>query len=178
MKLIDILNERKYQTDKHTDHHYIQEFYEIEFEHLRDKELNILEIGVWRGDSLKLWHDYFINSNIYGADHFIRVGEDRVRTELSSFGRIKQLLNIDSTEKKLYFDVQMDIIIDDGAHNPDAQIQTYENTKHLLKDGGIYIIEDFQKPHSSSTKKVKDAIPEIELIPIQYKNEWIGVIKK
>ena len=57
MKLIDILNERKYQTDKHTDHHYIQEFYEIEFENLRDKELNVLEIGVWRGDSLKLWHD-------------------------------------------------------------------------------------------------------------------------
>ena len=72
----------------------------------------------------------------------------------------------------------MDIIIDDGAHSPDAQIQTYENTKHLLKDGGLYIIEDFELPHSSSTKKVKDAIPEIELIPIQYKNEWIGVIKK
>ena len=40
------------------------------------------------------------------------------------------------------------------------------------------IIEDFELPHSSSTKKVKDAIPEIELIPIQYKNEWIGDIKK
>ena len=72
----------------------------------------------------------------------------------------------------------MDIIIDDGAHNPDSQIKTYENTKHLLKDGGIYIIEDFEKPHSKSTKKIKDAIPEIELIPIQHKSELIGVIKK
>ena len=85
---------------------------------------------------------------------------------------------LDSTQKKLDFDVQMDIIIDDGAHNPESQIKTYHNTKHLLKDGGMYIIEDFELPHSSSTKKVKDAIPEIELIQKKKKNEWIGVIKK
>ena len=178
MKLIDILSEKRYGTDKHTSHHYVQEFYEPEFVDLQEKELNILEIGILHGESLKLWHDYFINSNIYGVDNFERVSEADVSKNLSNFSRIKQLLNIDTTKDRLDFDVQMDIIIDDGAHAPEAQIDTYENSKHLLKEDGMYIIEDFQKPHETSVKVIKEAIPEIKLYEIEYKNELIGVIRK
>ena len=70
-----------------------------------------------------------------------------------------------------------DIIIDDACHSPSAQIETYKNSKHLLKDGGIYIIEDLARPHDWSTKEIKDVIPEIEFIPIEYKNELLGLIK-
>ena len=177
MKLIDILTERGYRTDKHTDHRYVQEFYEKEFADLQEKKLNVLEIGILYGESLKLWHDYFINSNIYGADNFHRVSEADVSKNLSKFNRIKQSLNVNTLKEKLQFDVQMDIIIDDGCHGPGAQVITYNNSKHLLKEGGIYIIEDIARPHETSKEIIEEGIPEIKWIPIDYKGELIGVIK-
>ena len=72
----------------------------------------------------------------------------------------------------------MDIIIDDGAHSPWAQIATYRNSIHLLKEGGMYIIEDFRAPVSSTIRQLKDAIPEMELVSIKHNNEFLGVINK
>ena len=176
--LMDILSENRYKTDKHTDHHHVQEFYQPTFEKIQYQKLNILEIGIWNGESLKLWHDFFTQSDIYGADHFVRTSEQQVRANLLGYNRIRGMRKLDTTEEKIKFDVQMDIIIDDGAHSPEAQIKTYHNSIHLLKEGGLYIIEDFREPFSSSTKMVMDAIPEMKLVPIKHKNEFLGVINK
>ena len=35
---------------------------------LREKEINILEIGVDKGDSLRLWREYFSKAKICGID--------------------------------------------------------------------------------------------------------------
>ena len=53
--LINILNEKNYNTDKHTSHKYIQDFYEKEFIPFQSKNISLLEIGVLDGESLKLW---------------------------------------------------------------------------------------------------------------------------
>ena len=42
--------------------------YESFFDCLREKEVNILEIGVDKGDSLRLWRDYFTKAKICGLD--------------------------------------------------------------------------------------------------------------
>ena len=39
--------------------------YENFFSDIRDTALNVLEIGVCDGGSIKLWHDYFPNAQIY-----------------------------------------------------------------------------------------------------------------
>ena len=39
-------------------------------------------------------------------------------------------------------DTKFDIIVDDGLHDYNANITFFENSIHMLKDGGIYIIED------------------------------------
>jgi hypothetical protein len=49
MRLIDILKEKQYKTDKWTDHHYVQEIYEPLFAQYREKEINFCEVGVWNG---------------------------------------------------------------------------------------------------------------------------------
>ena len=54
----------KYKSDKGFGHNYI-DFYESIFNPIKENELNLLEIGVLFGNSLKLWSDYFINSKIY-----------------------------------------------------------------------------------------------------------------
>ena len=56
----------KYPTSKGK--HGFLEIYENYFEKLRNNELNILEIGVENGDSLRVWSNYFVNSKICGID--------------------------------------------------------------------------------------------------------------
>ena len=57
---------KKYPTSKNVTG--FLEIYEIFFKNLRDKEINILEIGVDNGDSLRLWRDYFSKAKICGID--------------------------------------------------------------------------------------------------------------
>ena len=40
------------------------DIYEKYFNNIKDKKLNILEIGIDKGPSLKVWSDYFVNSKI------------------------------------------------------------------------------------------------------------------
>ena len=44
------------------------EIYENYFKELKEKKINILEIGVENGDSLRIWRDYFRKANICGLD--------------------------------------------------------------------------------------------------------------
>ena len=53
MRLIDILEE-KYNTDKWTDHHYVQEIYEPLFTKYREENVNFCEVGVWNGESMRV----------------------------------------------------------------------------------------------------------------------------
>ena len=53
------------QSDKGTVHCYIEHWYNNEFTPIRYNKLNILEIGINKGDSIILWRDWFINSNIF-----------------------------------------------------------------------------------------------------------------
>ena len=57
---------KKYPTSKNKSG--FVELYEVFFENYKNKKINILEIGVDNGDSLRLWREYFINANICGLD--------------------------------------------------------------------------------------------------------------
>ena len=92
------------------------------------------------GASLKVWKDYFVNAQIFGADidRNILFKEDRIETyhvnQLDQESIIKMWNNI----KKKDFD----LIIDDGLHNYKAALTLFLNSYEKLKKGGIYIIED------------------------------------
>ena len=44
------------------------ELYQKYFADFKDKKINILEIGIGDGDSLRIWREYFVNANICGID--------------------------------------------------------------------------------------------------------------
>lgn len=189
MKLIDILKEKKYPTDKHTLHRYIQEFYEEEFVKFTNQKIRLLEIGVLTGGSLKLWHDYFKDSDIVGIDIFIRVPIAEVKKRISGYN-IK-LATVDSfslendaknTRDTFISDNKekgFDIIIDDGLHTGEAQFKTYFNFSPLINPGGLYIIEDVR---ASSVDKLSE-IPNIEFLYLNdgpsspVKKQHIAVIR-
>jgi hypothetical protein len=177
MNLFELVE--KYGTDK-TLSNYTPTYSKL-FEPIQDKVTSILEIGLGTlnpeipssfagnvqhfdyykpGGSLRVWRDYFSKAQVYGID----IAKDCMFSE----ERIKTFL-FDSSEKEYcdyYLDnLEFDIIIDDGNHDPKYQIKTLKNLFPKLKDNGIYIIEDV------------GGYPGTEELLIEYLNEFEELTK-
>ena len=72
----------KYGCDKGRKHGY-DVYYQKLFDSY-DKNINILEIGVFRGDSTLATHEYLEDATIYGVDIFERVDIKAVRSRFNS----------------------------------------------------------------------------------------------
>jgi len=108
-----------------------------------DKEIKLLEIGVYRGGSLLLWRDYFPQGTIVGID--INPPQN------IEFGERIHLLKGSQTDTKFLTDVTkkiapegFDIIIDDASHIGElTKITFWHLFDNHLKPGGLYAIEDW-----------------------------------
>lgn len=65
--LVKLFEEKKYSTSKNTTHSYLP-IYDKLFSRFKDKEINMLEVGVADGGSIELWNDYFTKATIFGFD--------------------------------------------------------------------------------------------------------------
>jgi len=171
----------KWNCDKGSKHNY-EKCYEQFFEPLKDKEINILEVGIYKGHSLKVFKDYFPNAQIYGIDIFTRVNPNTIST---LFNKNIHWAKCDSTDpscaseitKSFGKDIKFDIIIDDGLHEPEANALTLKNLWPLLKSDGIYFVEDVWPLDEMSTQDIEDRVwlnqqPEI------YSNEKYNLFLK
>ena len=130
-------------------YHNYHKHYAEEFHDLRHSVKKVLEIGVFRGHSLLMWHDYFPNAEIYGVDisfEWHNMGVNAV--ELCKNKPRIHLLEADAcTHKTLHviknkWGDDFDIILDDASHHPYHQVWALLNYKDLLKTDGIFAIED------------------------------------
>ena len=113
--------------------------YETYFKELKEREINILEIGVENGDSLRIWRDYFTKANICGID--IVKKEFKINNV--------EILCGDQSDHKFLDDIikkykKFDIIIDDGCHISKYIINSFKYLFDFLSVGGLYVIEDLQ----------------------------------
>lgn len=118
--------------------HYF-EIYDHFFSNFRDKKINVLEIGVQNGGSLKMWKEYFKNAKIYGLDidpSCQKFGNKNTRIFI---GDQSNLNFLNETAKIIG---ELDIIIDDGSHIMQDQIISLQTLFPYLQEGGIYLIED------------------------------------
>lgn len=138
----------RYQSDKGTQFSFAHGFskvYDKHFSPIRDEKLNILEIGVHDGCSLKMWEEFFPNATILGLDI-----EDKSEFNTS---RVSCAILDQSEQEDLDMfaqscELEYDIIIDDGSHHMEDQQITFGAMFPLLKSGGMYVIEDL---HTSIT---------------------------
>src|SRR6476660_10139612 len=108
-----------------------------------DKEAKLLEIGVRKGGSLRLWRDYFPQGIIVGID--LRLPKHFVPGE-----RI-QVFEGNQTDKAFLSEVAnktapegFDIIIDDASHIGQLTRTAFWHLfDNHLKRGGLYAIEDW-----------------------------------
>jgi SAM-dependent methyltransferase len=115
--------------DKGTAHSYI-EIYESEM--TKTEGISLLEIGVWQGHSIKMWQEYFSNSEIIGVDI----------TKKHLLFSVPVLL-ADATEPIQELEgMTFDYIIDDGSHLLHDQINAFNQLWDKVKEGGKYFIED------------------------------------
>jgi hypothetical protein len=116
---------------------YLRHF-EREFSQFRDQSINLIEIGVAGGSSLRAWTQFFTLARIVGVDinpnckHF---ANDRVSIEIGSQADPEFLTSL--CEK-----YPPSIVIDDGSHQADHIRFTFEHVFPLLADGGCYVVED------------------------------------
>jgi len=186
MNLIEI--GKKYPSSKNISG-FIQ-LYEKYFTPLRDSKINILEIGVDNGDSLRIWREFFSKANICGIDidekNFKIDDTDILQGDQSDLNFLKDLVN---KYKKF------DIIIDDGSHQAKHIIASFNYLFTYLNNNGLYVIEDLQtsyiprfggsrinlKKRKSSMNFVKSLTDSINYEknnrPFFKKNRFDGLIK-
>lgn len=144
---------------------------------MRDESIDLLEIGIGTmipgvqssmvgyslpgyapGGSLRAWRDYLRHGNIVGIDvqPDTQFQEDRIQTFLA-----------DSSNKQQLDDVlgerMFDVIIDDGLHWDECQVNTMRNLWNRVRPGGFYVIED---------------ITEWSRIPTEFRSEIEKIVGK
>lgn len=127
--------------------HQYAPHYDLHFSPFRHRPVTVLEIGVGGyadlnsgGESLRMWKEYFPNAQIVSLDYYDKsaLEEDRIR--------IYQGSQDDPVLLKRMHDEcgGFDIIIDDGSHCCEHVIASFNVLFPLMKQGGIYAIEDLQ----------------------------------
>jgi hypothetical protein len=109
------------------------------------------------GASLRGWKNFFINSNIYGADidKDILFSEDRIETYYCDQLDKDSIKNLFQNELK---NIKYDVIIDDAYHIFEANKTFLLNSFEFLKEGGYYIIEDLMELTSEQFESQKKYI--------------------
>jgi SAM-dependent methyltransferase len=138
-KLLDAAN---YDTDKAEHSHYLRN-YEDYFQPLADREVKLLELGIYKGGSLLLWRDYFTKGIIVGLDlNPVAVADESGRIRLYQ----GQQQDTDLLDRMAQENAPegFDIIIDDCSHIGElTRISFWHLFDNHLRPGGIYVIEDW-----------------------------------
>jgi len=133
-------------TDKIGSHDFMAAYKRF-FSKYRNRPITLLEIGVGGysdladgGQSLSLWEAYFRYGTIVAIDVYDKRHLSHGRVHVHQCSQIDRegLQNI--ADKYGGFD----LIIDDGSHMNQHQIESFTILFPLLKEDGVYVVEDTQ----------------------------------
>ena len=137
-----------YGTDK--DNHGYTEFYEKHFNPIKEKKLNILEIGSYAGSSAASFAKFFTNANIFCIDINIsnfKYSSKKIKVfglDIANKRMVNNFIkNITQSKNDKFFD----IIIDDGSHKLNDMLTSLNILFKYVKNDGFYIIEDYKFPN-------------------------------
>jgi cephalosporin hydroxylase len=144
MLLKDIVDNER--TDKNTLHSYLDLYYEL-LAPLQYRARNVLEVGVFAGGSIKLWHDFFPNATVYGIDN-LTLEQMQLEECITNNPRVILKTGVDGYSEdfvKTNFvnrHIQYDFMLDDGPHTLESMITFIKLYSQLMSDIGILIVED------------------------------------
>jgi SAM-dependent methyltransferase len=121
------------------------------------------------GASLRVWHDYFPNAIVVGADidKDILFEDERIHTGFIDQTSPQEIDNFFASLAPKY-PASFDIMIDDGLHTFDAAVCLFENSFSHLKEGGIYVIEDMHIANIPRFKKYFNGCKYADILSVNY----------
>jgi hypothetical protein len=145
MSLAEIVDDS--MTDKNTIHSYLELYQNLLFKK-KETAKNVLEIGINKGGSIKLWNDFFTNATIYGLDIN---NIDTVSKDILNKEKIILCTSINAYNKnffKKHFlnkNIKFDFMLDDGPHTLESMKDFIKLYSQVMTHDGILIIEDVQE---------------------------------
>jgi hypothetical protein len=136
MKVDKIISDKIYW------HKYIN-FYE---KLLPKDATNILEIGVFKGQSIHYWREKYPNANIFGLD-IVEPSEAWPKDDRITYFKADQSDSQNYHAILQSIGAPIDILIEDGSHDPYHQKISLVESLNYLKNGSIYILEDIHTAH-------------------------------
>jgi hypothetical protein len=140
----ELWTDKKSATPGYVCHDFLR-IYEREFSKWRDEPIVLLEIGVNKGASIKVWLEYFTNASIYGVDINPFKNEVGIPESTERF----RFFQGDAADAGMWNRVfgetpfpLLDIVIDDGAHFSGPIQMAFRHLWPRVKPGGYYCIED------------------------------------
>ncbi len=150
---------------------------------LRPRRFAMLELGVWKGDSLAMWRDAFPRATI--------VGVDLALPQLDLGPRVR-LVQGDQTDAELLRRAReqhapegFELIIDDASHIGELSARSLQALyEEHLKPGGLYVIEDWGTgyvpdwPDGGPLAERLD-VPGLDATPMRsHEHGMVGLVKR
>jgi hypothetical protein len=126
--------------DKASNFHNYTEIYARYFAPLKDQPIKFLEIGIYKGSSVRLWEEYFKNAELHFMDITlarVEYSPQRAHYHIADQEKSQDLRKFIETAGG-----DFDIILDDGGHTMMQQSISFKYLFPHVKSGGMYIIED------------------------------------
>ncbi len=119
--------------------HYF-EIYDRHFARFRGGDVTVLEMGVGQGGSLRMWRSYFgPRARIVGVDinpECETLAGDQIEILIANQEDRESLRALKTKVP------HVDILIDDGGHTMQQQINTFEELFPHVHANGVYLCED------------------------------------
>ncbi len=136
-----------YETDKNSVHSYIPVYEEILAPH-RENAKNVLEVGLFKGHSLRMWEQYFTLANVHGIDcsETPHGGMADLRPMIAEGYHKIHIMDATNPDKvkQEFGQMLFDVIIEDCNHSVVQQLELYKVFSQYLSPNSIYIIEDIE----------------------------------
>jgi cephalosporin hydroxylase len=119
--------------------HYLP-IYEKLFSPFLGTSVKLLEIGVFKGGSLKMWREFFgQKASIFGIDI-----DPKCEAYDGKYGQVRIGSQTDPEFLNRVVGEMggVDIVLDDGSHVANHQKASFNVLFPLLSEGGLYLIED------------------------------------
>ena len=142
--------------------HGYAKIYEEVFNGLKEKNINILELGSFYGNAVAALFFYFDKANIFSAD----INPDMFKYRSS---RITNFYTDSSSRNSLKNDViskknNFDIIIEDASHMLKDQILSLFMLFPLVNTGGYFIVEELDFPETREDMRINQTKPDLKQI--------------
>ena len=137
----------KCKTDKEDARHKYGNIYSFVISSLvakAQRKLNVLEIGMWEGDSLCAWGQSGDFDKIVAVDIDDKIRPEN-RQQIAGYNCDIHIRNAYDTETVNFLKEKygsFDLIVDDGSHFIGHQLFFLEKYHDLLSGGGVLICED------------------------------------